>query len=217
MAAYERPAWPDYGAKGRARLGELSSRRLRDLRSPRLARRPERPGLVSREAAGCGRFVVARRVSARVRTAHRPGRPPPRGRGCETRCSARRPQSTSTLRSTTTSPSASPIAAEMMVPRAPAPSLTVGSGQRPFLRDAFANELRVDVRRPRDNRRDQDGQCNALGVGRTREITITAAARMTPYTPSIALPLVRTTSGRQPGRDLVEALIAFVLPWCPRV
>lgn len=48
-----------------------------------------------------------------------------------------------------------------------------------FLRDAFAKELCVDVRQPEDNRRDQDGQCNALGIGRTglRETTITAAAR----------------------------------------
>jgi hypothetical protein len=46
-------------------------------------------------------------------------------------------------------------------------------------RDAFAKELFVDVRQPEDNRRDQDGQCNALGIGRTglRETTITAAAR----------------------------------------
>jgi hypothetical protein len=61
----------------------------------------------------------------------------------------------------------------------PASVSDVGSGQRPFLRDAFAKELRVDVRQPEDNRRDQDGQCNALGIGRTglRETTITAAAR----------------------------------------
>ena len=61
----------------------------------------------------------------------------------------------------------------------PASVSDVGSGQRPFLRDAFAKELRVDVRQPEDNRRDQDAQCNALGIGRTglRETTITAAAR----------------------------------------
>jgi hypothetical protein len=61
----------------------------------------------------------------------------------------------------------------------PASVSDVGSGQRPFLRDAFAEELRVDVRQPEDNRRDQHGQCNALGIGRTglRETTITAAAR----------------------------------------
>jgi hypothetical protein len=79
-------------------------------------------GLVSREAAGCGRFVVARRVR----------------RACE-------------------------CCAWAMTAR-PASVSDVGSGQRPFLRDAFAEELRVDVRQPEDNRRDQHGQCNALGI-----------------------------------------------------
>ena len=47
------------------------------------------------------------------------------------------------------------------------------SGELPGLR------MGATPRQPEDTRRDQDGQCNALGIGRTglRETTITAAAR----------------------------------------